>query len=157
MLKNLLVKKSCIGRGIFAQKNFRKGSILFQVTGTFTYCYEDGDLDEKTRANTYRFDEERYLNPAGTIGDFLNHSCEPNARVVKTGNKLWVKALAPVLKGSEVTIDYSTIIANDDTWTLRCECGNGKCRKLIGKFKNLPKKLRDRYLLKGMVPEYVVK
>ena len=153
--EELCVKKSRNGRGICTRRDFLSGEIIFEVTGTFIACDEDDDVDEETRANTYRYDEDRYISPAGRIGDFLNHSCDPNAKVVKKNKKLFVIAVADIPKGEEVTIDYSTILAADDVWEMKCNCGTKKCRGLIKKFDTLPLAIKKNYLARGMVPSYI--
>ncbi len=152
----LLVKKSKNGKGIFTTQVFSAGETLFQVEGVFVTGYEDDELDENERSNTFRFSREKYINPKGTIGDFLNHSCVPNAKVVKRKNKLYLVAIQDTKKGTEVVMDYSTIIASDDTWEMNCNCGNKECRGLISQFRKLPRKIRNKYLALGMVPRYII-
>ena len=152
----LIVKKSRNGKGIFAARNFLAEKKIFQVTGTLITCYENDDMDEQVRANTYPYDKTRYISPTGKIGDFLNHSCDPNAKVVKEKKKLFIVSIKPITKGEEVFIDYSTILAADDVWEMQCNCGSQQCRGVVKKFKTLPKKLREEYVAKGMVPSYIL-
>ncbi len=143
------------GLGIFAKKDFKPSTRLFEVKGVFISGDEDEDIDEETRANAYRYDEERYLSPKGRIGDFLNHSCAPNAAVRKIGRKLFVVSVVPIRKGEEVLIDYATILAADDSWEMLCKCGSIDCRGVVKQFRKLPKKLQRAYIERSMVPEYV--
>jgi uncharacterized protein len=153
---DLAIKKSRNGFGIFAKRNFKKGEKIFQVTGTFIGCNEDDNLDETTRDNTYRFDKVKYISPTGTIGDYLNHSCEPNARMEKIRNKLCITAFREISKDDEVFIDYSTTIAKDDVWQMKCNCGSKNCRGTIKKFTSLPKKVFNHYVANGIIPEYIL-
>lgn len=118
-------------------------------------CNEDDELDDQTRSNTYRYDDELYLSPAGRIGDLLNHSCEPNAKVVKKGARLYIVAASSIRPGEEIAIDYSTILAADDSWEMQCNCGTRHCRKLIRMFDTLPTATKKNYLSRGMVPGYI--
>ena len=152
--RELVVKKSPNGRGIFARREFAPDETIFEVTGTFITCNEDDDIDEEMRANTYRFDEDRYISPKGRMGDFLNHSCEPNAKVVKKDERLFIIIVAAIAKGAEVVIDYSTITASDDSWEMKCNCGTAACRGTVKKFNSLPPKIRKKYRALGMVPKY---
>lgn len=97
-----------------------------------------------------------FINPKGKVGDFLNHSCNPNAFVKKENKKLFVCALKAISSNREVFIDYSTIIAGDDSWEMLCNCGSKKCRKIVGKFKLLPKEIRERYKGSNIVPNYIL-
>ncbi|HQT82712.1 MAG TPA: SET domain-containing protein-lysine N-methyltransferase [Candidatus Paceibacterota bacterium] len=154
--RDFAVKKSRNGRGIFAKRDFAAGETLFRVMGTLITCDEDDAVDDTTRANTYRYDEDRFLSPAGRLGDFLNHSCAPNAKIVKEGRTLLLAAARPVRKGDEVVLDYSTILAADDVWEMRCTCGARACRKTVRRFTDLPRALRDAYRASGMVPRYIL-
>jgi hypothetical protein len=76
--------------------------------------------------------------------------------VVKKQKKLYVLAHTTIKPNEEIVIDYSTIIADDDIWKMKCSCGNKNCRKIIGKFSRIPKKLQKEYLTLGVVPEYIL-
>ena len=152
--RDLVIRKSRHGRGIYARRDFFPGEIIFQVVGKRITCDEGDELDDAIRANTFRFDIDTYISPVGRVGDFLNHSCSPNAKISKNTNRLFVIAMDTILKGEEVVIDYSTILASDDTWEMNCNCGSENCRGLIKKFNSLPRKIKKKYLLFEMVPNY---
>lgn len=156
MKKYLEVKKSRNGQGIFVLKTFSKAEIIFEVKGKFISGNIEDEIEDKTRDNAFRFDKNKYLSPQGQMGDFLNHSCEPNARVVKMKNKLFIRSIKDIQKDEEVTIDYSTILASDDAWQMRCKCGTKSCRGVVKKFKTLPKGLKETYLSAKMVPRYIL-
>lgn len=155
MEKHLEVKKARNGKGIFVKKNYKAGSTLFKIKGTFLTCFEDEEMEEEIRNNTFRFDEKHYLSPEGEIANFANHSCVPNAKVVKKNNALYLVAITDIQKREEVVFDYSTILARDDVWTMRCNCGTAECRKEVRRFKTLPVALRKRYIVEGIVPEFI--
>jgi hypothetical protein len=153
--RDFVIKKTRNGNGLFVARDFGALEILFPVIGTFIDCDEEDDIDEKIRDNTYRFNQSKYISPAGTIGDYVNHSCEPNAQVVKKKNKLFIVAYKPIKKSEEIFIDYSTIIADDDVWEMKCNCGTKKCRGIIKKFKSLPEHLQREYVVSKLVPKYI--
>ncbi|HEY4506920.1 MAG TPA: SET domain-containing protein-lysine N-methyltransferase [Candidatus Paceibacterota bacterium] len=155
-MKDLDIKKSRNGLGIFTKRDFYPEEKIFEVKGSFISCNEEDDLDEKTRANTFRFDKEKYISPEGRIGDYLNHSCTPNSKVSKIVDNLFVVAVENIKKGSEVTIDYSTILAADDYWEMDCNCGSTDCRGLVKKFNSLPSSIKDKYISSNMVPDYIL-
>ncbi len=154
---DVYVKKSKNGRGLFAGKNFNANSRIHKLVGTLITCNEDDDLDAQTRSNTIRFNEEKFLNPKGQIGERINHSCKPNAKIVKASNILYIVSIDPISKDTEILFDYSTVLAPDDIWTMKCNCGEKKCRKVIKKFNTLPKRIRDEYKKRGIVPKYILK
>ncbi len=154
--RDFAVKKARNGRGIFAKHAFRTGETLFRVMGKLITCDEDDEVDDVTRANTYRYDEDRFLSPAGRLGDFLNHSCAPNAKIVKDGRKLLLKAVRPIEAGEEVVMDYATILAADDVWTMRCRCGTPKCRRTIRSYAAMPPKARAALRAARLIPAYIL-
>lgn len=154
--KELAVKKSKNGKGIFVRKNFKSGQAVFQFAGKIITCDVDEDVGDDVRSNTIRFDEDRFISPNGRIGDFLNHSCDPNAKVVKRENKLLVVAIRPILKDEEIFIDYSTVTAADDIWTMRCKCGSSNCRGVVKQFQKLSKKIQEAYIEQGIIPSYIL-
>src|SRR5882762_1518223 len=90
--KTLAVKKSRNGHGVFSKKDFPPNTIIFQVVGRKVTCNEDEPMDEEERANTFRYSKNYYISPKGRLGDMLNHSCEPNAKLVKQSKKLFIVA-----------------------------------------------------------------
>lgn len=153
--KNLVVKKSRNGLGIFAAVYIKPGQAVFPIYGTrkhyATLLARGGTFLD----NCFRVSEEYYVSPEGYIGMYLNHSCEPNARVVKKRDKLFVYAITKIPAGTEVLIDYSTITAGDDIWTMRCNCGRKACRGLVTNFYKLPHTLREKYKTLHIVPKYI--
>ena len=143
-------------KGIFVKKDFLAGELLFKINGKLISCDEEDELDEETRSNTYRYDEEKYLSPKDEIGDFLNHSCEPNSGVIKKKDSLFLITILNIENGDELVMDYSTILAPDDIWEMKCNCGAKACRGIIKKFNTIPKKTRERYIRLGIVPNYIL-
>lgn len=155
-MKNIEIKKSINGKGIFATKDFKRDELVFEVKGKIIQCDLDTILPDKVRDNTFRFDEDNYLSPEGNVGDFLNHSCRPNSKVTKFNNKLYVRTIINVNKGEEILIDYSTIIAKDDVWSMKCKCGEEGCRKLITNIEKLPKDIFKKYVRLRIIPKFIL-
>lgn len=153
----VVVHAARIGNGIFATRRFRAGETVFRVRGTVVHYTEVNRRGGTYQDNTFRFGRETYLSPEGEIGDFLNHSCAPNAKVEKRGRRLFVVAIRMIPVDTEVVIDYSTILAGDDTWTMRCRCGMPECRFNISAFTQLPVRLQDSYRRRRIVPEYILR
>ncbi len=156
-MKVVEVKESRNGLGVFAKRKFSIGSKILEVKGTIISCDEDEDVDEKVRDNAFRYDEDNYLSPAGRMGDYLNHSCSPNCGVVKKEDKIFIFAVKNIKEGDEVTFDYSTILASDDSWKMKCNCGDSNCRKVIKRFDSLPAQLKRQYIGLNMVPDYIMR
>ena len=153
--KFLTVKRSKTGLGVFANREFKAGRRIIELIGKLITCNADEDLDENTRNNAIRFDKKYYISPNGKVGDYFNHSCDPNSYIVKSLGKLYLVACRDIKDGEEITFDYSTITAPDDIWEMKCHCQNKNCRKSIKSFDKLSKKLRDDYLSRKMIPSYI--
>jgi uncharacterized protein len=156
--RDLVVKESKNGFGLFTRHAFQVGDMIFQVQGkVYTWRQIDTVQSMTFRDNLFRFSENTCISPEGELGAFLNHSCMPNSKVVKTKNGLHIEAVRSMQKGEEVCIDYATILAADDIWKMACNCGEVNCRKVIKKYTSLPKNLQQLYKISGILPSYILK
>lgn len=155
--EKLEVKKTRNGFGVFAKKDYKIGQTILEVVGPFITCDVDEDIDDKVRSNAYRYNADLYINPSGTLADFLNHSCKPNSKIVKINKKLLIESVVPISNGSEILFDYSTVIASDDEWEMGCNCGEKECRKIVCNFSSLPMKTKNLYIKNSIVPDYILK
>ncbi len=151
----LFVGKSLNGHGIFTNHLFKARQTIFVVQGSIISSSEIEKYDEKFINNLYRFDKNLYINPSGLLGDYLNHSCIPNAGIIKKQNRLHVVALFDIHAKFEVVMDYSSILAVDDDWTMQCNCKSIHCRNVIQKFQTLSIYLQIKYIELGIVPDYI--
>ena len=74
----------------------------------------------------WRIDASRIANALA----FVNHSCQPNARVAIRYGRVEFYALRLILAGDELTVDYEYSQHPD---TKRCTCGAPNCRGTINK------------------------
>ena len=156
--EGVVVGPARVGRGIFAARAFRGGDEVVALEGrVVNYALLWERAGSRFAANCIRFGPETYLDPGDGFGAYLNHSCAPNAAVVKNANRLHLVAARRIAKGEEVVIDYSTTIGDDDVWRMRCRCGQPSCRRLIRNFGSLPAELRAHYLTNGFVPPFIVR
>jgi len=138
----LLIKKiGRKGRGVFAQKPFKKDEVILRMDKSDAFT--DKDMESMS---------QYALSHAYTLGGgknfrmklpekYINHSCNPNA----FDRQGVVRAMRNIKKGDEITYDYS--ISSDDTWWMKCRCNSSKCRKTVsGRFVKLPKDVQKKYL-----------
>lgn len=147
------------GLGIVALKAFAPGATVCEVRGrvvTAATVWRYWDVDPRRGENCFRYDADHYLDPEGEIGAFANHSCNPNAGIVKRGRRLLLRVIRPIAAGDEVTHDYSTLLGADDVWTMRCNCGASNCRKVVGNIGKLPVALVRRYRRLGVMPDFIL-
>jgi len=144
------------GLGLFATKQYRRNQVIVRIAGRIFPANVVTKAGGTFANNCFRFGPETYLDPGIRAGAYLNHSCEPNAAIRKTNNRLFLFASRAIRPRQEIAIDYSTLLGDDDIWTMRCKCGCGACRKTIRGFGSLPATLRKRYADRGMVPRFIL-
>ncbi len=152
----LEIKESRNGLGIFANQTYKANEIIFEVLGKVVHYKKVLKIGGKFADNTFRFDTDNYLSPQGYIGEFLNHSCDPNCKVIKKNKKLYIVAIKKVKPGQQVVIDYTTILAADDIWKMNCNCGSVNCRRKIKKITSLTKNILDKYIKEKIAPDYIL-
>ena len=115
-MKLYKVKKSNIDkRGLYANKNIKKGAKIIQYKGKI--------ITNKESEKNPKFDNNKdiylfNLNKKYDLdGDFkyntarlINHSCNPNCEVSGAGLKLWIYAIRDINKGEELTYDYGLVL-----------------------------------------------
>ena len=131
-MKLYKVKKSNIDkRGLYANKNIKKGAKIIQYKGKI--------ITNKESEKNPKFDNNKdiylfNLNKKYDLdGDFkyntarlINHSCNPNCEVSGAGLKLWIYAIRDINKGEELTYDYGFGF-DEDFKNYPCKCGSKKC------------------------------
>jgi SET domain-containing protein len=154
--KDFIVKKSRNGKGVFANKNFNKGEVIFEFHGNFYTAQQIPTPYNKIEDHYVQIDKNLYLGPSNDLDDLFNHSCNPNAGLKINNKKIFLVAIKKIKKGDEITWDYSTSMDEDD-WELNCNCGSKNCRGRIRDFKYLPANIQKKYLALGIVPKYISK
>lgn len=152
------VQKVRNGRGLVAQRRFRKGQYILPVDGRIVSADEVWRYWKRSprrAANCIRFDADHYLDPHGALAAFGNHSCRPNAGLFRRGRALVLRAIRTIDAGIEVTHDYSTLLGGDDVWTMRCNCGEASCRGTVRNIARLPAATLARYRRLGIVPGFI--
>ena len=142
IVEGLLVRQTkSKGHGLFAQREYKKGSVLLLVQGL-----RIGDDDKRLTHRAVQIDKHSFIEPRRFSGIwYLNHCCEPNAYMEM--KKL--VARRDIKKGEEITADYS-LFTSFSAWDMECACKTSSCRKLIlpyGKLEKRPKTFVSSYLL----------
>lgn len=139
-------KKSKIeGRGLFATTPIKKGEIV-TIKGGHIIDWEMLKKYKNLIGDSYlQIDDNFVLAPlkkseVEKAMMFLNHSCNPNVGV--RGEVTFV-AMCNIKPGEELTIDYAMI--DDDECTMKCNCGDKNCRKIITGKDWMQKDLQQKY------------
>ncbi|MFA5992699.1 MAG: SET domain-containing methyltransferase [Candidatus Pacearchaeota archaeon] len=151
-MKEVIIKKTGKkGKGLFANKDFKEGKLIFHHDKSKLRKYSSDEIS-KMPDN----DHADYVGHGKYIIDFhpcsyMNHSCDPNTIVkMKSILESNIYALRNIKKGEELTHDYSLTavdqIDNKDGWMMDCNCGSKNCRKkIIGDFFKLPVSTQRKY------------
>ncbi|KAH7158227.1 hypothetical protein B0J13DRAFT_191653 [Dactylonectria estremocensis] len=137
-----VIKTSDRGHGVRSNRCFRPNQIIMEYAGEII----TEDECERRMTEVYKDNECYYLMSfdqnmiidatTGSIARFVNHSCNPNCRMIK-----WIvsgqprMALfagdKPIMTGDELTYDY-----NFDPFSAKnvqkCLCGEPNCRGVLG-------------------------
>lgn len=155
-MSDLVRRKSKIHRhGVFAKRDFRKGEFILEFRGKI-YSRKDNPRGFNAKVNHYmQVGPDAYIGPVQTVDNYVNHSCNPNARI-KIESAPGLFAIRKIKKGEEITFDYSTTMIEED-WEIRCNCGSKVCRGKIQDFRYLPKAFQKKYIQLDAVPNFVLK
>lgn len=140
MAKKIYVGNSRInGKGLFSNRNIKKGEIVFIMKGRLVKMNNFNRKEIIETPNIVGVDKDLWIDPVKPYM-YINHSCNPNTSV---RGKVTFVALRDILKGEEVTFDYS--ISEDSSWKMHCSCGEKCCRKIIRSVRFLPQEVFNRY------------
>ena len=154
--KSVFVAKSkngC-GRGYFANRDFKKGEIIFHGFGRV--------IDHQTEFLSVQIGEKKHFVPSYWTGKFWNHSCNPNAHIKTRSDGFpdWI-ALRYIKRGEEVNYEY---LHTEYSWTkeaiphlMLCKCNEKKCRGKIYSFSDLTLSEQKKVLNMGHSAKYLSK
>ncbi|KAG9539351.1 SET domain-containing protein, partial [Aureobasidium melanogenum] len=137
-----LFKTSDRGFGVRACTQFEPHQIIVELTGEIITPTEAGRRtkeDYKNKADFYQitFDRGMILDATkGSIARFVNHSCEPNCKMLKRFVKGQPRMALfagdyGILTGQELTYDYNfNPYSTEDVQ--ECRCGSSNCRGILG-------------------------
>lgn len=145
------------GRGLAASKVIKKGVVVIEIKGKRFNWQVTKKWKGPMQNNTVRFGPETFLSPYGDLSELINHNCEPNTRIVKKDGKLYAQAIRQIRAGEELNFDYSTVLARDDIWTMKCACRAKTCRQIIKKYTTLPSQLLVKYKIEQIIPSYILR
>ena len=150
ILPDLFVGDSRAGKGVFAGRPFKGEDPIYEWKGKL--CLREHL--EAGLAPPIQAGPGLFVPQGDQIGDFFNHSCDPNAALIVAGGRILLKAIREIPSLEEVVLDYS-ITAAGEGLAIECRCGAELCRGTVGDWTALPAPTRARYMALGIVPEYV--
>ncbi|MSR87331.1 SET domain-containing protein-lysine N-methyltransferase [Candidatus Peribacteria bacterium] len=138
----------CTGKGIFAKKKFERGETIFTIAGRKKAF--NGRVPSKVGPRWIGIGKNKWINPfRNNPAWYINHSCNPNSG---RSGLFKIVGMKKILLGEEITIDYS-ITEEDQLWSMKCFCGEKKCRKIIKSISHLP--LKSYKLYQKYIPKFL--
>ena len=137
----LIVKKtSNRGFGLFGAIDFSSNTILCEYTGVISWNKPPVEDKYILRGSFPYKTTIWFINGTrtGSIARFANHSCDPNCYLQRIGDtsdpsllpKFFLRTIARVPVGDELTWDYSENYAEGDCIVRQCLCGSANCISL---------------------------
>ncbi len=119
------------GMGFYAMEDIAKDEVVAIKNGHIVGKEEAYRLDREIGDFSLQISDEFYICPRTSeevkdIVIFINHSCDPN--IGMDGQVNYV-AMRDIKAGEELCLDYAMAI--DGEYSLECNCGSEKCRKVI--------------------------
>lgn len=132
------------GLGLFAQRRFQRGEILW-IADDFDLKIPLKDylrIEEKQLSVLNRYSYLDYQNRVivpWDAGKYVNHSCAPNSTGLLEFDNVSI-ALREILAGEEIVEDYCCYFGHFETFT--CLCGAPNCRGVVGNVNSYDSSLR---------------
>lgn len=137
------VKNSPIhGRGVFASRKIRAGTLLIEYTGdriSYAQACDEAAARDDGSNHTFLFSlEDGSVIDGGSNGNdarWINHCCEPNCEAREEEGRIFIHALRDIARGEELNYDYGLVLEERHTPTLKrayaCRCGTPGCRQTM--------------------------
>lgn len=125
-MPEVVVKKSKINKkGVFANRNFKKGEVVLEWHPKMLKKSEVRKMPTDKRHYVYKSGDEYFLMRSPE--KYVNHSCDANTEA-RNGRDV---ATRDIKKGEEITSDYTK---QGSSTSFICMCGSQKCRGFIKRF-----------------------
>lgn len=134
------VKKSGMeGQGVYAVRNIKENEVIGVFGGIVVPEDEIDRLMKTIPAERLNIDHAMYIYPGFLMLHdyengcdplcFVNHSCDPSARVI---NSIVLVAARDIPAGEEISWNYKeTDDVGNWTYEFKCQCGSPNCTGLV--------------------------
>jgi hypothetical protein len=122
--------------GVFAEERIPARRNVIEYVGELVNPVETYRRVKDAR-ETYSFKLDEFWRIDGSVGgsgaEFINHSCDPNLRWRRLGNRVLCQSVRPIAAGEELTLDYHF---SPKSPKVPCQCGSPRCRGTINAVKH---------------------
>lgn len=152
-MPKIYIKNSKLhGKGLFVNKDIKKGEIIFIIKGKkINFLINNKAQAQKAGFNWFGYDKNTWIDVHDSFCDYFNHSCNANTAIK---GHVTIVALKDLKKDTEITFDYSLNEA-DIFWDIKCNCGSGNCRREVRSIQFLPNETYNKN--KDHIPKYFKK
>lgn len=130
------------GRGVFARRRIPYGTRIFEYVGERISWKEATRRAERSSAppnHTVLFALSSGRVIDGSVGGndarFINHGCNPNCEAREEGGRIFIYAIADIVRGDELQFDYGLAVDGRYTPSLKrefeCRCQAPDCRRTM--------------------------
>jgi uncharacterized protein len=132
MKKNLLVKKSSAGLGLFAGKDFKKGEMVIEYVGE---SITDAEAQKRGGKYLFELNDEWTIDGKGrgNTARYINHSCKPNCypELSEDEKQVHIYTKRAIKTGEEFTYNYGSYYFKMEIKTRGCRCEHCKSTKTV--------------------------
>ncbi len=119
--RNLEIKKSRTGLGLYTKKEIPKGEFVVEYFGPILTRKESD-----TKGGRYLFETSHNRFIDGTsrknIARYINHSCKPNCEVEVLRGRVLIFTKRKIEEGEELNYDYGKEYFNEYIKPIGCKC-----------------------------------
>lgn len=124
----LTIRKSRIhGKGCFAAIPFRQQQPIAEYIGE-RISIAEAERRRRAAGDQSICDVDAEWAIDGRCGgngtEYVNHSCNPNAYVIVSKDRIFIQALRAIVPGEEITTNYLYELNSEQT---HCRCGAATC------------------------------
>lgn len=128
MKKDVVIKRSKTGLGLFAGRDFKKDETIIEYTGE---VITDDEAQRRGGQYLFELNDEWTIDGKGrnNIARYINHSCSPNCYPTLTDDEtqVFIYAKRCIKVGEELTYDYGKYFFDTIIKPKGCRCA--KCNK----------------------------
>lgn len=133
---------------VFTKVKIQKGFPILEFKGKIV---DSSKLDLLSRLE---ISNKQSIGLSGDLDDYVNHSCNPNCKVVVIAKRAFLYTIKQLNSNDEITFDYSTVMLEGE---FNCLCKFSECRKVIKPLNKLDSEIIKKYKERDIVPNFILK
>lgn len=126
--RDLVVKRSMAGLGLFTNAPIERGGFIIEYTGPVLTSKQ---ADERGGKYLFQTSDRRVIDGKSrkNLARYINHACRPNCEIDIRRGRIYVFAKRAIRAGEELTYDYDTEYFEEYIKPYGCRCEACKEKK----------------------------